>query len=458
MTTAMKPQPGPTRDYHFPAFTRRELSNGVRLIIAPVRKLPLATVTVVANAGAMCDPIERDGIAALTANLLIEGTLEDGIPVPERFERLGASIDAGADWDAALVQMTVLATQLPGAFRLLGEVVTVPSFPDRELERLKAERLAELLQRRTEPRGLANDMFEKFVYEPASRYARPEAGSEPSVAAITRDDVGAFYADRYRPGGMTLLVVGDVDVERAEAMAYEAFGGLAGGTPALAATLDGPARPARSVHLVEKEDAPQSELRIGHVGLPRAHPDYFRVAIMNALLGGLFSSRINLNLREAHGYTYGASSSFDWRQGAGPFVVSTAVKSDVTVDAARQVLLEIDRMRAEEVEDEELSLATSFLDGVFPIRFETTDAIASALAKLVIYGLPEDYYDTYRERIRSVTAGDVLAAARQHLHPERLQTVIVGDPGVVLEPLEDAGFGDVLVYDAEGRRLAGSSA
>jgi zinc protease len=208
------------------------------------------------------------------------------------------------------------------------------------------------------------------------------------------------------------------------------------------------------VHLVAKADAPQSELRVGHVGVPRTTPDYFAIVVMNAILGGLFNSRVNMNLREEHAYTYGAGSGFDWRLGAGPFDVSSAVQSAVTVPALTEILKEIDRMRETPVLDSELSLATSYLDGVFPIRYETTAAIATALANLTIYGLPEDYFDTYRERIRSVTAEQVQAAAQQYLKPDELQLVVVGDPGAVREGLEALGAGPVTVYDAEGKPSA----
>jgi zinc protease len=208
------------------------------------------------------------------------------------------------------------------------------------------------------------------------------------------------------------------------------------------------------VHIIAKGDAPQSELRIGHVGIRRNHPDFFPVNVMNAVLGGLFNSRINLNLREEHGYTYGAFSGVDWRRQAGPFVVSTAVKSDITDAAVGEVLKEIDRIRNEPVAAEELSLATSYLDGVFPIRFETTEAIAAALANLVIYGLPEDYYDRYRENVRAVTIDDVLLAARTHLHPEALQTVVVGDPAAVRAELERIDAGPIRLYDSQGQAIA----
>ena len=451
-TKAPRPIPGPPREYHFPRFHRRRLANGLELVVAPVTKLPLTTVAIISDAGAACDRQGREGTAQLVAKLMTEGGTErsDGAELTARFERLGASIDSHADWDAAAVTMTVLAEHLPAAFELLGEVVLTPAFRAREVERLKAERVAELLQLRAEPRGLADEQFSRFVYNASSRYAKPDDGDEASIAAIDRDLLLSFYETRYAPGGTTMIVAGDVTVDRAEELAERVFGSWTGGRPARVTADDLPVKRERAVHLIAKADAPQSELRVGHVGIPRNHPDVFPVNVMNAVLGGLFNSRINMNLREVHGYTYGAFSGIQWRRQAGPFVVSTAVKSDVTADAAREILLEINRIRAEPVLPEELSLATSYLDGVFPIRFETTSAIAAALAVLVVHGLPEDYYDRYREHVRSMTVERLLDAAQRHLHPESLQMVVVGDPSVVRAPLEALGFGPISLYDTLG--------
>jgi len=452
---APRPSPGPRREYHFPRFVRRRLENGLELIVAPVTKLPLVTVAVVVDAGAVCDAAGDEGVARLAAKLMLEGTVaSDGAELTERFERLGASIDAEADWDEAAVTMTVMADRLPAAFDLLGEVLRTPAFPEREVARLKAERQAELLQLRAEPRGLADELFTRFLYKAGSRYSRPDGGDEGSVARIDRARLRSFYEARYAPATTTVIVVGDVTVERAEELTRSALGGWSGITPAKITADASPARGERAVHIVAKADAPQSELRVGHVGIPRNHPDFFAVNVMNAILGGLFNSRINLNLREAHGYTYGAFSVIDWRRQAGPFVVQTAVKSDITDAAAREVLREIDRIRADRVGEEELSLATSYLDGVFPIRFETTTAIAAALSVLAVYGLPDDYYDRYRERVRGVTREQILEAARRHLHPEALQLVAVGDPAVIRSRLEALQFGPVALYDATGKRTA----
>jgi zinc protease len=263
----------------------------------------------------------------------------------------------------------------------------------------------------------------------------------------------SFYQTRYVPTAITVIVAGDVRVADAEALTSAAFGDWKAPASTSVTAEDRPGTMERGVHIIAKADASQSELRIGHVGIPRNHPDFFRVNVMNAVLGGLFNSRINLNLREEHGYTYGAFSGFDWRRQAGPFVVHTAVKSDITDAAAREVLLEIDRIRAELIAPEELSLATSYLDGVFPIRFESTSAIAAALAVLVIHALPGDYYDRYRENVRAATCEQVLEAARHYIHPDRLQMVVVGDPVAIRTPLEAMGFGPIKVYDSQGELI-----
>jgi zinc protease len=446
-----RPLPGPPREYRFPAFERRKLENGLQLVVAPVTKLPLVTVAVLIDGGAICDRPGQEGTAELVAKLMVEGTENsDGAELAERFERLGASIDAHADWDSAAVTMTALSENLAEAFDLLGEVIRSPAFRAREVERLKAERLAGLMQLRTDPGGLADELFPSFLYSPNSRYAHPDGGDERSVEAIEREHILAFYETRYLPGSSTVIVTGDVSIDEAERLVRRALGGWTGGSASPVVGDDLPAKRERGVHIIAKTDAPQSELRIGHVGIPRNHPDFFPVNVMNAVLGGLFNSRINLNLREVHGYTYGAFSSFLWRRQAGPFVVSTAVKSDVTDAAAREILTEIDRMRAEPISADELSLATSYLDGVFPIRFETTTAIAAALGVLVLHKLPEDYYDRYRERVRALTAEQILSAARTYLHPDELQMIVVGDPSIVRAPLEALGFGKTTVYDTHG--------
>ncbi len=449
MVVSLRPKPGPPRNYRFPSFQDERLPAGIRLITAPVAKLPLVTVLVLVNAGSTSEQRGKEGIAALTAAGLLEGTNQyDGAELAEKFEQLGTSLESGADWDSAFLKITVLSDKLKEATRLLGDAISNPAFPEREIERLKAERLAEILQLDTEPRGLADEKFSEFLYADESRYSQPDEGSTASVSSLTRKDVEQFYRANYNSGATTIIVAGNISPEDARRLMIEAFRKWPSGSPA-GQKLSAKARTSRkSTHIVNKPDAPQSELRVGHVGLPRRHPDFFPTLVMNAVLGGLFGSRINLNLREANGYTYGASSFYDWRKGPGPFVISTAVESEVTAPALHEILLEIGRIRSEEISAEELSLARDYLERVFPIRYETTSSIASALATVAIYDLPQDYYDSYRTNIHNVSTDAVLEAAKSHLHPELLQTVVVGDAAVVRGSLVDPDLGEVTVHNA----------
>jgi len=449
-----RPAPLPPRPYQFPRYERAQLANGLQLVVAPMRKLPITTVVALIDAGAVCGYRGKEGIAGLTSELLLEGTREfNGAELAERLESLGTSIDPSANWDGTWLTFTALKEQLAPSLSLLAQVLREPAFPEREVERLKAERLADLLKLRAEPRGLADVMFSKVLYDPSSRFTMPEAGSETSVPQITQDDVRRFYRWRYQPRSVTLVIVGDITTDEAVRLASQSFGDWQGSTAETCSVNDQPARRTRALHIVAKPDAKQSELRIGNVGIPRSHRDYHATVVMNAVLGGLFSSRINLNLRERHGYTYGAFSHFDWRRHAGPFVVSTAVQSEVTAPAAREAVGELERIRQDKVTEDELSLATSYLDGVFPIRYETTHAIAGALAALIEYRLPDDFYDRYRDQVRSVTTEDVLRVAQAHVHPNDLQLLVVGDPEMVRRPCEAMGFGAATLYDTEGNLL-----
>ena len=449
MVASLRPKPGPTRSYHFPDFHDEMLPNGIRLVTAPVAKLPVVTVMVVVDAGSTNDPAGKEGVAALTAGTLLEGTQQfDGAELAEKFEQLGTSVESGADWDSAFIKITVLSGQLEQATKLLGEAISSPIFSEREVERAKSERLAEILQLEMEPRGLADEKFSEFLYTEESRYSKPDEGSTASVRALSRKDVEEFYRSRYRAGSTTVIVAGDISTDEARALITRSFQRWPSGV-APNRTLITAARTSRkSVHIVDKPEAPQSELRAGHVGLPRKHPDFFPTLVMNAVLGGLFGSRINLNLREAHGYTYGASSFYDWRRGPGPFVISTAVQSEVTAPALREILLELDRIRGERISEEELLLARDYLEGVFPIRYETTAAIASALATLVIYDLPAGYFETYRKNIRGVSVDAVLQAAKSHLHPDQLQTIVVGDARTIRASVSDLSIGDLHVHSS----------
>jgi zinc protease len=269
------------------------------------------------------------------------------------------------------------------------------------------------------------------------------------VASLLREDVAAEWERLYAPSRVTVVLAGDVTAERAVEFATLLCNDWPTPEPAPPNAVTEARHEGATVHLVHKPDSAQCELRVGHLAVPRSHPDYFPLTVMNAILGGLFSSRINLNLRERHGYTYGAHSGFDWRAGAGPFVVTTAVNTDAAGAATREVLSEIARIRTENVSADELSLATSYLAGVFPLRFETTSAVAAALVMQETFGLDERYFDDYRDAIMAVTRDEVRRVAHDHLHPERLQVVAVGDKGALTGQLEQLGLGPPATYGAE---------
>ncbi len=450
MTASERPQPGAPRAYEFPATTRFTLDTGLRIIVAPMPRLPLVSVVAVVDAGASADAPGQDGLATLTASALAEGTAtRDAGALADAFERLGTSLATGADWDEATLGLTVTPAQLDDAVALLAEVLMAPRFATADVERLKAERLAELLQQRVEPRGLADERFAGVAYASSSRFARPAGGTPGSVRALDDVAVRAWHDARYSGSTTTIVVTGDVTPARVQALVARHLGAWTRRVRPVAAVDVTPRRSARAVHVVAKANAQQTELRVGCVGVPRAHRDHFSIVVMNAVLGGLFSSRINLNLREAHAYTYGARSGFDWRRDAGPFSVDTAVKTEATDAAVREILLEIDRMRDAEISTDELELATKYLAGVFPIRYETTGAVAAALAMATVYGLDPDYFTSYRHRMSAVTTGDVRAAAQAHLHPERLQILAVGDASVIEGSLAALELGPLTVTNAD---------
>lgn len=447
---AQRPLPDPPRPYRFPPFQRSLLANGLQVLVAEVPRLPLVTLRMLFDAGAASDPVDEAGLAWLTTRAMAEGTRQyDGAQLAREFEKLGGALGTRVSWDSAGVQTTVLRPRATAALELLAKVVREPAFPEREVLRLRDERLAELLELRSEPRSLADERFSEFLYKPGSRYGLPEGGNESTVQALSREACLRFHARRFGPLAATLIAVGDIKLGEVVTAAERLFGDWRLELPPTKEVAAESARRERAVAVIHRPRAPQTEIRAGHIGLPRAHPDYFSVVVMNAILGGLFNSRLNLNLRERHGYTYGASSAFNWRRGAGPFVVSAAVATEVTLPAVTEILRELEGMRATPPKPEELTLATSFLQGVFPLRFETTEAIASALASLVIFGLPEDYYDRYRELVGRVTLTDVHLAAQRHLHPEELQLVLVGDYDQIGKPLEDARLGPVFRFEPQ---------
>lgn len=450
-TTA--PSPAPPRPYHFPAITRTTLPNGLRVLVTENRNAPLVSMRALVRSGADHDTAETAGLAALTADLLDEGAGErDAIRIAEDVGLLGAALGTGADWDASYVSLDVLSRNAEAIASIFGDVTARATLPEDGLARVRAERLNELLQQRNEPAAIAGKRFAGLLYGTGA-YGNSVGGNAESVARITLDDVRRFYAEHYLPNNSSIVLSGDIDPNAAVELITRVFGDWARGAE--------PPRPEVSprpidccrIYVVDRPQAVQSEIRVGHIGVPRATEDYFPLSVMNAIFGGIFNSRININLRERHGYTYGARSQFAFRRQAGPFVVAAPVRNEVTRESVSEMLAELRRMRSGDVDDRELDDTKSYLMGVFPATVQTASDVASRLVDMELYGLPEDYFDRYRENIAAVTKDDVVRVANKYLDPDRTLIVIVGNAKQIREPLGTLGF-PIHDIDVDGNMLA----
>ena len=336
--------------------------------------------------------------------------------------------------------------RLAEALAIVAEVVLEPAFPEAEIERVRDQRMASLRQRRMSPSALADDLLGHLVYPADHPYGRPSSGVADAVSSFDRPRAMRWHHERYRPRGSGLVVVGDVDPGEVEALASRAFGSWSGHAAAPVEGAFDAAGPDRSrIVVAHRPGAVQSEVRIGTVGVDRKHEDFFPLQILNTTLGGAFTSRLNLNLRERNGFTYGVRSRFSFRRGPGPFTISTAVGTDVTVAAVREALGEVHQLMEAGPRDDEVSAARDFLAGIFPLQLETSDRIAAQITRLKVYGLPDDHLSTYRERIRAVTVQDALAAGRRVLHEAPLVVLVVGDADQIRAGLEALGHGSVEV-------------
>lgn len=438
------PTAGPIRPFEFPAVAGKRLGNGMEVRVVSGVPLPVVTAMVVLRAGETAAPGGREGLAVLAGDALEGGTTRlSSRGLAWALEDIGASFGAATGWDSTTVAVSCLAEHLPDAMPLLAEMVRSPAFEEEEFGRYRAQRLATAAQRRMDPAALAADAHARFVFAEGGTYARPVGGTEVALEGITAGHARDFVAARYGPAEAALIMVGDVEEDEALAVAEEGLGDWGREVTAVPGPVASPRQRERVCHVVHRAESVQSRIRVGHIGVPRSVEDYFALIVLNLVLGGSFSSRLNLSLRERHGFTYGVRSSFAPRRGPGPFAVSTAVENAVTGAAAGEIFREIETLVEEGPTRDEVEAATSYLAGVFPLRLETTGQIASRIAEMVVYDLPGDYYRNYRDRVREVTAPQVARAARRHIRPAELCTVVVGNADDIVPQLEGLDIGPV---------------
>ncbi|HEY0155227.1 MAG TPA: pitrilysin family protein [Longimicrobium sp.] len=443
LNRSVMPAAAPDPAFDFPHVRRHTLSNGLRVWLVERPRAPNVTAQLIVHAGALADPADMPGLASMTVAMLNEGTAARSAErLSDEMGFLPAWVFGVAEQEAASISVNVLPRNFDPALELLADVVANATFPDSAWPRVQGQRLASLLQSGAQAYVLATQQLQRILYGEAHPLGRPATGTPESIRAATPAALRAFHRRHYRPGNSHLIVVGNISPTRTLAQVERVFGRWdRGGQGEPAAPADPAPLQGTRVYLVDKPGAPQSEIRIGHAGVPRAHRDYFPLLVMNTILGGQHSSRINLNLRESKGYSYGARSAFQMGRLAGPFAASAGVETRVTREAIVELMREMEDIRgARPVTQEELDLARTSIIRREPLTLETNTQIASRIRDIVLYGLPVDYFDDYNKRVAAVTRDDVNRVAREYLQPSRAAIVVVGDRTAIEGPLRELPY------------------
>jgi zinc protease len=446
------PASGPKTDFKVPAVKRFRLKNGLQVVLAESHKLPLFAAQLVVRTGGAANPKGKAGLADLTASMLTEGTAKRSAnQIADEIAQLGATLEAGTAWDDSWVAVSGLTEHLDRALDVWADVITHPAFADDEVTRVRDNLLSTLARRKDYPPVVAGQAFSRVVYGESHPYGWSAFGTEKTVKDLAPRDLKDFYGRYYVPGNAVLVVAGDISESALREKAEKLLGGWKG-KAVVAPLLPKPTRPDKlRLYLVDKAGAPQSSIRVGLVGLDRKNPDYHRALVMNAILGGSFK-RLVMNLREAKGWTYGVSSSFDARRTPGPWTVAGEFVAAHTADSVTEILKEIDKLRSEDVTDRELQDIKDEIVKAFPARFATANQVANQMAGLAIYGLPDNELQTFCAKINTVTKADVRKMAQKYLLPNFIAVVVVGDRTSIEGSLRK--IADVEVRDIEGEAIA----
>jgi zinc protease len=445
------PKAGPPPRFALPQGESFRLPNGLTVIHHHNPGLPLVAAELVLKSGGDANPDDRPGLAGFTAQMLTEGTATRSAPrIADEIAQLGAFLGSGSTGDASTVSLQALRSTFPQALDVLADVVQHPAFPTAEIERQRAARLGELAQQRDDPALVAAVASNAALYGPRHPYGYGQLGTEGAIRATTRDDVARFWQRHYVPAGAALVVSGDIPLDELRALATARFGAWprAEGAPA----VPGDPVPTRArLVVVDKPGAPQTALRLGLPGPPRKTPDYPALQVMNAALGGLFSSRINLNLRETKGWSYGMFSGFRYHRTPGTFAVAGSVRTDVTGASVAEIVKEVRAIGNRALPAAELAGARDAQVYSLPGQFDTNSAIGASLAETFVFDLPPDYWRKLPDQLRQVTAPQVLGAARTWLRPEHLIVTAVGDRAQIAPQFKTLGLGQPEIRDAEGQ-------
>ncbi len=439
------PAIGPAPSLKMPAIQKQMLSNGLNVWIVEHHEVPLAQVNVIVRSGSAADPIGKYGVGSLAAAMLDEGAgTRNSLELADALEFLGANLSTTSSFDYSAVRMSVPVTKLADALPLIADVTLRPTFPASDLDRLRKERLTGLLQAKDNAAALIQLAFPRVIFGPTHRYGTSANGLPPAIEGFTVADLQAFYRAHYRPDNSTILVVGDVTPASLMPLLEKQFGAWKseGMAPLVAAVPMAPQLKSRQVYIIDKPDAPQSQIRIGWVGVARSSGDYAALEVLNTILGGSFTSRLNQNLREKNGYSYGASSAFDMRLSAGPFLTAAGVQTDKTGPAVAEFFNELNAI-VTPIPDDELSKAKNYVALSFPGEFETTGDLARKLEELVVYNLPEDTFANFVSTVTRVTSSDLQRLAARYIQADKMAVVVVGDRKTIEGPIRQLNLGPV---------------
>ena len=442
------PRPGPVPAVRFPVVRAVRLTNGLAMRTVEHPGPPVVTFLLTMPAGSASDPAGQSGLAALTADLLDEGSDErTALELHAALDLIGARLGIEVGSDATRVSLTTLMRSAAEGLALLAEIVARPRFDEADVARVRDLRRSRLRQLRAVPGAVADRVFLETLY-PAHPYGHLGIGTDDSLVGLTAAHVRQFHRDAYQLGSATLIAVGALTHDRFIDAAERAFGEVPVRSASDAVVVDlaglpAPGPPFARLVLVDRPGAVQSELRVGHVAAVRRTPDYHALQVLNMVLGGQFVSRLNLSLREEKGYTYGVRTAFDCRRAPGPFAMQGSVQSDATVEAVQEVFAQMAAIGGDTpVTPTELDLARAALTRGFPRGFETASQVARGIGRLVLHGLAEDYYDRFVMQVEAVDASAVTAAATAHLHADRAVAVIVGPADQIAPGLEVLNLGD----------------
>ena len=437
------PELGPPPSFSIPQPSRFELGNGLSVVLLSKHDAPIVQLQLLILSGGVST---SPGVASMAMDLLDEGAGElDSLGLAEAVEFLGARLSTWSSDEFSGINLFTTRARLEEALPLMSDVVLRPAFPEAELSRRHAERLGQLLQMRDEARAIAGVALAQQLFGPDHPYGR--FVGQPELDAISLESIKAFHRDHFRTGNMTLIVVGDVTEEAIRPLLEKAFGGLREGKAPSSPTMEFPQVAKRRIVLVDKKGAAQSEIRVARMGPDRKTEDYYPLTVMNTVLGGSFTSRLNSNLREDKGYTYGARSGFSFGVHEGPFRVRTAVQTDVTAAALSEIFSELEKIR--EIPEVELERARNFTALRYPSSFQTVGGIASQLAELVLFDLPADTVNHHVEKLLAVTGEQAVAGAERWVDYEKMLVLIVGDRSEVEQGLIDLDIGEVEVLTIE---------